>query len=103
MEHTKGKWSVGVYETTSTMIQRLTAKPQSCVCLEENGEPGMVIALCGDADDAQSQRDADLIAAAPEMLEALQSVWEFLEVNCLGQGELQAKVYDALIKAEGSK
>lgn len=75
-KHTPGEWSVGVYETTETMIAHLKAKPQSCVCLVENGQPGMVIALCGDADDPQSQRDADLLAAAPKMLEALKAYFE---------------------------
>jgi hypothetical protein len=74
MKHTQGKWSVGVYNTTQTMLERLQAGPQSCVCLESNGEPGMVIALCGDATDKQSQLDADLIAAAPEMLKALERI-----------------------------
>lgn len=71
MNFTKGKWSVGVYNTTETMLERLKAGPQSCVCLEEDGKPGMVIALTGDAHDKQSQIDADLIAAAPEMYRAL--------------------------------
>lgn len=72
MKHTQGKWSVGVYHTTSTMIERLQAGPQSCVCLDEDGEPGMVIALCGDAHDEQSQIDADLMSAAPDMLDKLE-------------------------------
>lgn len=74
MKYTKGKWSVGVYNTTATMLERLQAGPQACVCLDNNGEPGMVIALTGDAHDLQSQRDADLIAAAPEMFRVLENI-----------------------------
>lgn len=73
-KHTQGEWSAGVYQTTDTMIERLKAGPQSCVCLVENGEPGMVIALCGDAQDEQSQKDADLISAAPDLLAACEEV-----------------------------
>lgn len=71
---TPGKWSVGVYHTTETMLERLKAGPQSCVCLDEDGKPGMVIALTGDAHDLQSQRDADLIAAAPSMFRVLENI-----------------------------
>lgn len=65
---TKGTWTVGVYSTTETMLERLRKNPQSCVCRKEDM---MLIALCGEADDLNSRADADLIAAAPELLAAL--------------------------------
>lgn len=68
MKHTPGPWNVGVYEITETF----KSIPQhSCVC-----DPVTLglIAVCGPAEDQQSQVDADLIAAAPELLEALKGL-----------------------------
>jgi len=102
--HTPGKWSVGVYETTPTMIERLLEKPQSCVCLDEDGKPGMLIALCGDADDKQSQQDADLLAAAPDLLAGLEQAVKFFDDN--GGDESYtwlSQMKAAIAKARGEK
>lgn len=34
------------------------------------------------------------------MIAALEAAWSYLETNCLGQGDVQAKVYSALSRAK---
>lgn len=67
MKHTPGPWAVGVYESTDAF--RSIAQ-HACVC---DPETLALIAVTGRADDRQSQVDADLIAAAPELLAACKS------------------------------
>lgn len=55
-----GPLTTGVYENTPAMA-RLMQRPQACVCHEKGR---MLVALCGDADDAASQADAEFFAAA---------------------------------------
>lgn len=74
-KHTPGPWSVGQYTPTAAF---LSIKNHSCVC---DPETMALIACTGPADDRQSQIDADLIAAAPDLLEALQSTYEALLVS----------------------
>lgn len=68
MTHTPGPWIFGVYETTEPFrkIER-----HACVC---DPITMMVIATTGSADDEQSQMDAELIAAAPDLLEACEAL-----------------------------
>jgi hypothetical protein len=106
IEPTNGEWSAGVYNTTETMVERLKHKPQSCVCVVEHGMPGMVVALCGDADDVQSQRDADLMSAAKEMFAALEANERAIGAGIEADPELWSdaalKTQAALKKARGT-
>lgn len=62
--HTPGPWSVGVYEATEGFRQ---IRQHACVC---DPETLALIAVLGRAEDRQSQIDADLVAAAPDLLQA---------------------------------
>jgi len=66
--HTPGPWTVGEYTPTANFI---TITNLSCVC---DAETRALIAVCGRADDRQSQVDADLIAAAPDLLAACERI-----------------------------
>ena len=68
MEHTPGPWSVGFYEPTENF--RKIAQ-HACVC---DPKTMMLIAICGPAEDEQSQKDADFIAAAPDLLAACEEM-----------------------------
>jgi hypothetical protein len=100
---TQGEWRVGVYETTSTMLETLKS-PQACVCRKDDK---MLIALCGEADDKDSRADADLIAAAPDLKLALENLVQFFEEFCIFDRKsdyLPDWLHDAktaLAKAEG--
>lgn len=98
------KWTVGQY-TPSENFKKITN--HSCVCCAETLE---VIALCGSADDLDSQKQADLMAAAPEMLKALEEmlnafgVMRSQGVNVLGfkeAVEARIKAHNAIKKAKG--
>jgi len=66
-QHTPGPWVVGQYEQT---IEFLNIRNHACVYLPDMA----LIALTGRADDRQAQIDADLIAAAPDLLAALEAL-----------------------------
>lgn len=63
-EYTPGSWAVGQYIPTPNF---LAITNHSCIC---DSKTMALIATCGRADDRQSQIDADLIAAAPDLLAA---------------------------------
>ncbi len=110
-EHTKGPWVPAVYEVTTTMIERMAlGSLHHAVCLNDKPEEGegMLIALCGD--EPESAQHARLIAAAPELLEALKDVakalwhWRTVQVNDTIAASMTAKyefLQDAIAKAEG--
>lgn len=60
----KQEWTVGQYEPTESFK---SIKNHSCVC--RKGDMGL-IAVTGPAEDVESQKQADLFAAAPKLLEA---------------------------------
>lgn len=100
MSFTPGPWEWGEYHTTGNfkMIEK-----HVCVCLPESR---LLIAACGPAGDKASQDDARLIAAAPELLEALEAAKEELEILFpTGQGLNTLKVWRkatlAIAKARG--
>lgn len=107
MKHTQGKWTVGIYETTPNMLERMKHK-QVAVCsdADPSNPKGLLIALCGDIDPEEpsntqeSLADAHLIAAAPEMFSALEA-WE----NALKSEGMMVPYFlrDALKKARGEQ
>lgn len=64
VSHTPGTWTVGVYEATEG-FRRI--RQHACVCDSETMD---LIAVLGRAEDRQSQVDADLVAASPDLLAA---------------------------------
>lgn len=84
-KHTPGPWTVGIYDITPSMLERMKHK-QVSVCQNTDKNPqGLLIALCGEIDPNETQNTADsladacLIAAAPEMLKELEMNLEFME------------------------
>ena len=100
----KGKWTVGQYEPTESFK---AIKVHSCVCRSD--DMGL-IAITGPADDLESQKQADLFSAAPELLETLKYCQTWFEKYAPGAGLINGKqaelpmltsVKKAIAKAEG--
>lgn len=88
------KLAFGVYEATEAF--RETQK-HSCVCYED--DLGLV-AVTGPAGDEESEKYAELFAAAPQMLEALETVAGYFTDPSSGDiSECIKKVGTALIGA----
>ncbi len=67
MPHTPGPWTVGQYTPSPKFLAVIN---HLCVC---DPTTLALIAVCGRADDRQSQIDCDLIATAPDLLEACEA------------------------------
>lgn len=65
--------NAGVYEVTDAFR---AIEQHACVCFDDMG----LVAVTGRADDEESQKYADLFAAAPEMLERLEDTLHDLNV-----------------------
>lgn len=91
------KLSFGVYEATEDFRK---IKEHSCVCYED--DLGLV-AVTGLAGDEESEKYAELFAAAPEMLEALETINKFwVDPNFDGNSTLVIeKMRNAMIKING--
>ncbi len=90
----KRKLAFGVYEA-SPEFQEISQ--HSCVCYED--DLGLV-ALTGPAGDKESEEYAELFSAAPEMLDALETMARYLTDPATGDiSECIKKVGVALIKA----
>lgn len=72
-QHTPGTWAVGVYEATDN-FRSITQ--HACIC---DHDTLALIAVTGPATDKQSQADARLMAAAPDLLAALEAVLQGFE------------------------
>lgn len=101
MKHTKGPWTVALYEVTPTMLERMKAGSfHHAVCTDENPlDPrGMLVALCGDEPgcNTQSAKDAHLISAAPDILEALESL---MHEHQQASGVTDERIWDKCLKA----
>lgn len=95
--HTPGPWTVGVYETTANFRQ---IERHACVC---DPETRLVIAVTGPAEDEQSQKDADLMAAAPELYEAMYDIIASGAFKARNPSEaaIRERAMAALAKARG--
>lgn len=121
-KHTKGPWAPAIYTVSNDMIERLKSGPQAAICLNHspNQKDEMLVAICGDASDPQSIADSHLIAAAPDMLAALDAAYNDIihlinygnfkganfttpSISCVdGQVELNAGyIVDVIAKATG--
>jgi hypothetical protein len=69
-------WVVGEYNPTQAFLERIQKQPQRAIV--DNKEPfkasGMLIAICGDADDKESLEDAHIMSAAHDLYDALAEV-----------------------------
>jgi hypothetical protein len=89
------KWTVGQYIPTDGFK---TVDNHSCVCQFNKN----LIAITGPADDIESQKLADLISAAPELLQFLKEAIEVLIDHSLND-EIKDKWLAVLDKAQGVK
>lgn len=93
-EWAKQGWTVGQYTPSENFKQIAN---HSCVCRKD--DMGL-IAITGPAEDLESQKMADLFAAAPEMLEALKELEKYYTL--LGTtGAFYERVVALIAKAEG--
>ena len=106
MEHTPGPWRAGIYEATESFKN---IEQHSCICDHDNYG---LIAICGPAEDKQSQIDAAFIVHAcnchDELLAAGKRALSFLHIDVpLGTGndhelmQCQIALQSAIAKAEG--
>lgn len=96
MKFTPGPWSVGVYDATEKFR---SIEQHSCVC---DPETMALIAVTGPADDRQSQIDADLIAAAPDLLAACEAVLYNARFSFpVGTNKVKEQLVAAINKARG--
>lgn len=83
LQITPGSFCLGTYHATTSFIERVQEEPQAAVMLHRpgmaEGEIGMLVAVCGDASDPVSCREAVLFAAAPELFEASMSIVQFFQ------------------------
>jgi hypothetical protein len=96
-KHTPGPWHAGS-TTNPTAIGPIT---------DNMGTGTALLPVCHIADRTEKHANARLIAAAPDLLEALKSVLESVPFAAYrGDGELEEveqKVKRAIAKAEGGK
>ena len=85
--------NVGVYEATDAFR---SIEQHSCVCFDDMG----LVAVTGPAEDKEAQAYADLFAAAPELLEALQAFVDYHATDYEDIPEME-KALAAIAKAKG--
>ena len=98
--HTPGPWETALSFTADNRIIW-------DVCLPDGGDMIADLAECGD--EQTQEANARLIAAAPELLEALIELHNYTETSCPKyrsiwtekEDSLQIKVQTALVKATG--
>jgi hypothetical protein len=82
MKHTPGPWEIRGNEIVATTIRPDWADENS-----DAGERLSVIDLRGALGGLDSVKDANLIAAAPELLEALEDIIEYAQDCASDKGE----------------
>lgn len=94
MKHTPGKWKIGraLSSTGATPIRNQDGDNIAWVC-------GADSSLCPDISTISA--NARLIAAAPEMYEALKAISEEIQAIGFHPNSATAKVWEAIAKAEG--
>lgn len=88
-KHTPGPWKVGPHIDDSV---------HGCGFIVESGGPNICIT---DYDDATDMANAPLIAAAPELLEALEKWVAWAEQNHENDLVIYSAAVDAIAKAKG--
>lgn len=83
LQITPGTFALGTYKATDTYFERLREEPQAAVMVYregmEEGEQGMLMALCGDSSDPVSNREAVLYSASPELFNACVNLVEYFK------------------------
>lgn len=95
-QHTPGPWTIKFF--------RSIEPNHALICAEDwHDFASVVVRFCGDdTDDATGLANARLIAAAPELLEALKELLDEARTNMRGgKGHLIDKARSAIAKAEG--
>lgn len=109
IKHTSGPWTPAVFKVTATMLERMkvgSLHHAVCTNADRSAPQEFLIALCGDelGLDSQSAADARLIAAAPDMLEAIE---QYLKIAADGEctvfelEQCQSRLKQVAAKAQG--
>ena len=91
MNHTKGPWRVApasLYANGGINVDAVNTNQYVCH-------------VAGAGSDARAKADAVLIAAAPDLLDALKDAYELMLGNGPRINILRAKAFDAIAKATG--
>lgn len=82
---TPGTFCLGSYKATPSFIERVQEEPQAAVMVHRpgmvEGEQGMLIAVCGDASDPASAREAVLFSAAPLLFDVCVKLVEYTKAR----------------------
>jgi hypothetical protein len=108
LQITPGNLCLGTFTATASYIERVQAEPQAAVMLHRpgmaEGEQGMLMAVCGEASDPASCREAVLYAASPLLFEACMELVQFfrdpLMKGVLLNSPLATRMVDILAQAE---
>lgn len=99
--HSKGPFAVGQYQPSPAFK---AIESHSCVT---DAATGMLICLTGPADCRQSQVDADLFSAAPDLYASVAELLKFVDIFRRlsgGEGDIAAmNARAALKKADGGR
>lgn len=106
MKHTPGSWKVEMPPHSEGLSSSLLKKNPDAIHIVSHGTIwgfGVSIAALGEGEDAEA--NARLIAAAPEMLEALKIALDALGCDRLRQDRLVAQkiINTAIKKAKGER
>lgn len=105
MSHTKGPWTPAVHTVTDTMRARMEVGSRHvAICTDHDKSAGeeLLVAICGEYPDGVSMADARLIAAAPDLLAALEVLVKNYPVSQLSNyKEPIEKAKAAIAKAKG--
>jgi len=86
LQITPGTFCLGAYRATTSFIERVQEEPQAAVMVHRpgmlEGEQGMLIAVCGDASDPASSREAVLFAASPLLFDVCVMLVEYAKNTC---------------------
>ena len=99
-KHTPGRWSCALMRMTKPDWAALHSGKHP-IDIVKRGDDVIAAVWCGDDQDGEEQANAHLIAAAPDMLEALKAVLPLLRHPTSAELEVRKMVLAALAKARG--